>query len=79
LFPTVSSLFVIDLMNAGLSKDQIMTVRREVTGKHCGLSCQLTRGWLRRFRQDPKDIGVKAKPRRLNIAMWKAGRRADSA
>jgi hypothetical protein len=45
LFPTVSSLFVIDLMNAGLSKDQIMTVRREVTGKHCGLSCQLTR-WL---------------------------------
>jgi hypothetical protein len=38
-------------MNAGLSKDQIMTVRREVTGKHCGLSCQLTRGWLRRFRR----------------------------
>jgi hypothetical protein len=34
LFPTVSSLFGTDLMNAGLSKDQIMTVRREVTGKH---------------------------------------------
>jgi hypothetical protein len=42
LFPTVS---ITDLMKAGLSKDQIMTVRREVTGKHCGLSCQLTR-WL---------------------------------
>jgi hypothetical protein len=27
----------------------------------------------------PKDMDVKAKPRRLNIAMWKAGRRADSA
>jgi hypothetical protein len=27
---SAASLFVIDLMNAGLSKDQIMTVRREV-------------------------------------------------